>query len=219
VVSGGFDSYNGINVSRLARLNSDGSLDDSFIPVFKRSDDNLSFSSAPSMSLQSDDKIILSGVILTTNDLNAFNGLFRAVTTDVIIPGSSVSIFGEEGLIRYNKDVGGLQLYTDRWNNINIGIPDYEVYTQQNISSLNEIELGKKYLLLSLDSASQTTIVPNGARVGQTFEIIVSDNSFSTPTLSGEFQMGTEFYLSNAKQYTFIWTGFNWHQHNSSSNF
>lgn len=73
IIAGEFYNYDGIHINRIARLNTDGSIDTSFNPGIGPNDDILN------LSLQSDGKIIIGGSLYTYNDI-AINRMARLNT-------------------------------------------------------------------------------------------------------------------------------------------
>jgi uncharacterized delta-60 repeat protein len=63
IIGGNFQSYNGININNIARLNTDGSLDSTFNPSTGASSD------VNSIALQADGKIIIGGNFLSYNSI------------------------------------------------------------------------------------------------------------------------------------------------------
>ena len=122
LVGGSFTSYNGVSINRLARLNSDGSLDMNFNPTLDNRVDTI--------TLQTDGKIIISGSFVNVNGINQktlarlnsdgsldtnFNPLFANGSVDVvlvqmdgkILVGGSfngVNGFNRSNLVRLNSD-------------------------------------------------------------------------------------------------------------------
>lgn len=66
LVGGNFTSYNGINRQRLARLNSDGSLDTSFVLNTNFTINNI----VRAITIQSDQKVIIGGDFILSNNLS-----------------------------------------------------------------------------------------------------------------------------------------------------
>ncbi len=92
IVSGNFDEYNGVSRKGIARLNTDGSLDNSFNPGA-----SINFASGvPSIRntvLQSDGKIILSGFSVTNVGQNFTNYEILRVNTDGSVDNSFITPF------------------------------------------------------------------------------------------------------------------------------
>lgn len=72
IICGFIDSYNGISINQLARLNADGSLDTSFVSAAIGYDYNHPFS-IYSMDVQDDGKILLAGEIESYNNIPVGN--------------------------------------------------------------------------------------------------------------------------------------------------
>lgn len=103
LVGGYFGSYNGTPVIRFVRLNSDGSIDSNF-------SSGSGFSDLPyAIDIQSDGKILVGG-LFTSFDSTTQNRITRLnnvpVQTTPPIPPLTT---GEEGLIRYNRDISAFQ--------------------------------------------------------------------------------------------------------------
>jgi uncharacterized delta-60 repeat protein len=80
LVGGNFIQYNGIERNRIARINPDGSIDNSFTPPSTivsadqgNGEDNLEVGNITTMSLQEDGKIIIGGSFLTYGGVNRKN--------------------------------------------------------------------------------------------------------------------------------------------------
>lgn len=72
IVGGGFTSYNGIACKAIARLNTDGLIDDSFAPQIDKITGSSS-SSVTAIVRQNDGKIVISGSFMTTAGTQMFN--------------------------------------------------------------------------------------------------------------------------------------------------
>ena len=86
LIAGGFKSYNGISTNRLARLNADGTLDNSFNIGTGFSGSNCSFNfpaSVNAICLQSDGKIIVGGCFGSYNNVS-INTLLRLNTNGTL---------------------------------------------------------------------------------------------------------------------------------------
>ena len=101
VVIGGFTAYDGNTQNRIARLNSDGSLDTSF---------NFTYTPVTaifSLGRQSDDKILV-GVYNGSVSVPLLRLYSESAPGQV---GSTVPIGGETGFVRYNADISAFQAH------------------------------------------------------------------------------------------------------------
>lgn len=90
IIGGTFDQVNGIARKRLARLNANGTLDESYVPVFDRFEDHDTYVSP--VHLLSDQKILVTGNFLNINQSNFFG--FARLNTDGT-PDASFSVHGK----------------------------------------------------------------------------------------------------------------------------
>lgn len=105
LISGDFTSYNGTTINRIARLNTDGSIDDFFNPGIGAAYPN-STPQIKTVAVQTDGKILIGGFFKTYNGL-ATNSMVR-LNTDGSLD-DNFSFISQE----FNKDVNSIVLQTD----------------------------------------------------------------------------------------------------------
>jgi uncharacterized delta-60 repeat protein len=146
LVGGIFDEYNGTSVKRLVRLNSDGSIDTSFINVYTQDGEVLpieNFGETLSIAIQSDGKILLGGKYI-------FNGKYVIRLHDDGSLDSSFdtgSDFGISGIPSFLKQISSVAIQP------NGKILAIGRFTSYNESSANGI------IRLNSDGSIDTTFV------------------------------------------------------------
>jgi uncharacterized delta-60 repeat protein len=95
LIGGGFTSYNDVSRNRIARLNKDGSLDNTFNPGSGANEN------VYSLALQSDGKILLGG------DFTSYNGIRRNRIIRLNEDGSADNIFLNRDIVDNNFNPGG----------------------------------------------------------------------------------------------------------------
>jgi uncharacterized delta-60 repeat protein len=105
LAAGFFTQNNSITQNRIARFNSDGSLDTGFVI-------GTGFSGIVyALAVQSDGKIVVGGNF-TSYDGTSQNRITRLdAETVVIVPGKEATTSGSPGMIRYNQDISAFQGY------------------------------------------------------------------------------------------------------------
>jgi uncharacterized delta-60 repeat protein len=113
VVVGYFISYNGGSQNYIARLNPDGTLDTSF-------NIGTGFNAAlETIAIQSDGKFVVGGYFISYNGVLQRRIARLIAETIVGQPASTPSTTGEEGIIRYNKDITAFEGHNGtEWNAI-----------------------------------------------------------------------------------------------------
>jgi uncharacterized delta-60 repeat protein len=133
VIIGGFTSYNGISRNRIARLNSDGSLDTTFDPGLGIETTRTpgSFTAWP-VELQSDGKILIAG------DFTSYNGVPRNGIARLNTDGSLDTTF-DPGLginLGGATDLRGLKIYDNKIY-LSGSITSYGGITRESIVRIN----------------------------------------------------------------------------------
>jgi uncharacterized delta-60 repeat protein len=123
LIGGDFTSYNGVSINRLARLNTDGSLDPSF-HIGTGANDRIC-----TISIQSDGKIIVGGYFLNFNGANAY---LTRLNTD----GSTDATF-HNGTLGPNNAVQASAIQTDGKIIIGGYLTTYNSITSNNMARLN----------------------------------------------------------------------------------
>jgi uncharacterized delta-60 repeat protein len=190
IVGGEFTSYDGVTQNRIARLNSDGSLDTTFDIGTGLGDDPGFFNIglAQSIAIQSDGKIVVGGIFISYNDvaqLNITRIFGEAIEgTPAILP----PLLGEEGFIRYNKATLKFEGYTgDQWNNVTLET-DLDSKQDQLVSGTNIKTINNESIL----GSGNITIEGGG--------IALDDLSVTVGTASGN---GTLSYNNTSGVFTF----------------
>lgn len=126
LISGGFQSYNGTNANYMARLNTDGTLDNTFNTGGSGANFNVT-----TMALQPDGKIIIGG------DFGQYNGITANHIARINADGTLDNTFNVGG-IGANYGVYNMALQTDGKIVITGGFSDYNGTAVTNIARLND---------------------------------------------------------------------------------
>ncbi|MFN8273326.1 MAG: T9SS type A sorting domain-containing protein [Flavobacteriaceae bacterium] len=138
LVGGDFANFNGVTTSCIARLNSDGNVDTSYISnnLYIGSPQNGQTGYVETISKQSDDKLILGGNFNSYNGLNVRKGIIR--------------LNSESSLAMNNSEANILTLYPNPSNNVlNIILQNNQTVNKVIISDL----VGKKIMEMPLTNS------------------------------------------------------------------
>jgi len=124
IISGNFTSYNGISQNRIARLNTDGSLDASF-NTGSGADNFLN-----AIAIQSDGKILVGGTFFTSFNGTSQNGIARLNSDGSLDTSFTIGTGGNSG-------VESIALQTDGKIIISGGFTTFDAISQNSIARLN----------------------------------------------------------------------------------
>jgi len=170
LIGGDFTSYNGIARNRIARLNSDGSLDNSFNPVLGAD------STLAKIALQSDGKILIAG------DFRRFNGTTRNHIARLNADGSLDQSFNLTGT-GADSSVSSITLQSDGKILIGGSFSHYNGTGKNKIARLNSDG--------SLDNSFNTSI----GRAGLIFQVVLQTDG--KILIGGEFTLNTGATISH----------------------
>jgi uncharacterized delta-60 repeat protein len=213
LVGGFFTSYNGVMRNRIARLNSDGTLDNALSSIS-------GLTSVYTISIQNDQKIIYGGTSLTTNGIFGFfqriviceNPIQTIVNVTQCNQYTSLSgtTYTQSGI--YNEtlysNLGCDSVYLTL--NINILNPSFSNFTQTICNGENYIWNNQYYT--NTGNYTQTFNSSNGCDSIVTLNLNVLNNNFN-PTLSSNQQLFTSppFAVqfsnttANINNFTYTW--------------
>lgn len=178
------------------------------------------------------------GVVDILGNLDASSGDWLLPPVVQTVSNTPPLTTGTEGALRYNNDVGALQLYTDSWKSIDI--KRVEIITNDNYNTFKtSIEPNKRYFIWNLESFSNIgggindiKLPVTGLTAGDIIEITaISFNGFVASTVGGgqlikyftdEFTLFTSNYVNMGRDilsnlygklfasYIFVWDGTYW---------
>jgi uncharacterized delta-60 repeat protein len=137
IISGGFNSYNGSNITKIARINSDGSLDNTFVPNINTTA-NLFIGKNV---IENSGKILISG-----------NGTFERLNSD-----GSADLTYNNGNTGPNNVVGPIQIQPDGKAIIAGNFTTYNGETRNRIARLNGLGTAG----ITSNVLNEITIYPN----------------------------------------------------------